>query len=175
MEQMTQAQWDAIPACNKDVWTTERTDWKNWDEVRDQYMGKRTLMRGGCLEVEGISFSILPELKLFMVTLDWNPRNSEEGDYQVKTWATDEDAAIRNVAEEMAEHPDSGLADDDEEGRAKFIDTIIAYANSYAAVAVGDSILADIQGLLAGPTEEMTEEAMKDWALIRSILQKYGA
>lgn len=45
LEQITKAEWDAIHPDYKGVWTTEQTDWPNWAEVRDQYMGKRTLMR----------------------------------------------------------------------------------------------------------------------------------
>lgn len=63
LEQITKAEWDAIHPDYKSVWTTERTDWPNWAEVRDQYMGKRTLMRGGSLGVEGISFEIVEEAK----------------------------------------------------------------------------------------------------------------
>jgi len=25
-------------------WTTERTDWPDWEQVKGQYLGKRTLM-----------------------------------------------------------------------------------------------------------------------------------
>lgn len=59
LEKITQAEWDAIHPDYKSVWTTDRTDWPNWAEVREQYMGKRTLMRGGSLGVEGISFEIV--------------------------------------------------------------------------------------------------------------------
>jgi len=57
LEKITKAEWDAIHPDYKSVWTTERTDWPNWAEVREQYMGKRTLMRGGSLGVEGISLA----------------------------------------------------------------------------------------------------------------------
>ena len=60
MKQITQAEWDAIPDCNKDVWTTERTDLPNWEKVREKYLGKRTLLEGYCLLVEGLSFEIVP-------------------------------------------------------------------------------------------------------------------
>lgn len=40
------------------VWSTERTDLPIWPEIREHYMGKRTLMRNGALEIEGISFLI---------------------------------------------------------------------------------------------------------------------
>lgn len=56
----TQAEWDAIPADYKDVWTTERVDFPNWQQERHLYMGKRTLLRESALWVEGISFTIAP-------------------------------------------------------------------------------------------------------------------
>lgn len=56
---MTKGEYLAHPADYRSVWTTERTDLANWQDVRHQYMGKRTLMRGGCLEIEGISFLIV--------------------------------------------------------------------------------------------------------------------
>lgn len=45
------------------VWTTERTDWPDWPQVRERYMGKRTLFDGRSLQVEGISFEIVPDGK----------------------------------------------------------------------------------------------------------------
>lgn len=59
LAQIPQAEWDAIHSDYKGVWDTERTDWPNWGEVRDKYMGKRTWQRFGALEVEGISFEIV--------------------------------------------------------------------------------------------------------------------
>lgn len=56
---MTEAEYLAHPADYRGVWTTERTDIENWDQIRDQHIGKRTLMRNGGLEVEGISFRIV--------------------------------------------------------------------------------------------------------------------
>jgi|GEM_PF-2216175 len=57
---MTEAEYLAVPDDCRGIWSSERTDWLNWDQVRDQYMGKRTLMRNGGLEVEGFSFRIVP-------------------------------------------------------------------------------------------------------------------
>ena len=56
---MTEAEYLSCPADYRGVWATERTDMKNWNLIRDQYMGKRTLMREGGLQVEGISFRIV--------------------------------------------------------------------------------------------------------------------
>lgn len=58
--QISELKWASIPPDYKDVWSTERTDWADWEKVRDQYMGKRTLAREGALWVEGISFEIVP-------------------------------------------------------------------------------------------------------------------
>ena len=62
MKTYTQDEWDKYPSGYKGVWTTERTDWKEWPEIREKYMGKRTLLVGAnggtCLEVEGLSFEI---------------------------------------------------------------------------------------------------------------------
>ena len=61
---MTEAEYQAQPACHRGTWTTERTDWPNWEEVRDRYMGKRTLMvndkGAACLVVEGMGLEIVP-------------------------------------------------------------------------------------------------------------------
>lgn len=51
----------------KSVWTCERWDWEKWEEIRDQYIGKRTwmppfyLFNTTCLLVEGQNFTILPD------------------------------------------------------------------------------------------------------------------
>lgn len=60
MQTITQAEWDAIHSDYKGVWTTERTDLPDWERIRLQYMGKRTLMRMGSLWIEGLSFVIVP-------------------------------------------------------------------------------------------------------------------
>ncbi len=59
VETMTEAQYLAYPPEFRDVWTTEWADRTNWDQVRHRYMGKRTLLRSGGLEVEGITFRIV--------------------------------------------------------------------------------------------------------------------
>lgn len=59
VETMTEAQYLAHPADYRDIWRSERTDWPNWSDVRHLYVGKRTLMRSGGLEVEGITFRIV--------------------------------------------------------------------------------------------------------------------
>jgi hypothetical protein len=61
MHTVTQAEWDAIHSDYKGVWTTERTDLPDWERIRLQYMGKRTLMRMGSLWIEDLSFVIVPQ------------------------------------------------------------------------------------------------------------------
>jgi len=45
-----------------DIWTTERDEWECWSEVRDQYMGKRTMLSNEngatVLLIEDIDFTI---------------------------------------------------------------------------------------------------------------------
>lgn len=41
------------------VWTTERTDLADWGQIRESYLGKRTLMDGGGLLIEGLGLEIL--------------------------------------------------------------------------------------------------------------------
>lgn len=51
----------------KDVWSAERWDWPDWEEIKDSYMGKRTwmppfwLFNKTCLLVEGQEFEILSD------------------------------------------------------------------------------------------------------------------
>ncbi len=64
MIQITLAEYEAISKNYRSVWDTERTDWKDWAEVRHKYMGKRTMMKwvqgfGTCLLVEGQDFEIV--------------------------------------------------------------------------------------------------------------------
>lgn len=62
---MTESEYLARPADYRGVWTTERTDWPDWEQVKDQYMGKRTLMiceKGGvALVMEGAGLEIVPD------------------------------------------------------------------------------------------------------------------
>lgn len=58
---ITASAYNAAHSDYRSVWTTERFDLDNWSEVRDQYMGKRTLMDGSGLHVEGLSLVILDD------------------------------------------------------------------------------------------------------------------
>lgn len=60
MKTMTEAEWDAMHDDFKKLWTAERTDWPDWERVRNRYMGKRTVMSDGVLLVEGMGLVITP-------------------------------------------------------------------------------------------------------------------
>lgn len=61
LEILSMEQYMAVPGCYRSEWTTERTDMPEWDKVRHLYIGKKTLLRCGALEVQGISFVIKEE------------------------------------------------------------------------------------------------------------------
>ena len=57
MKRMTLSEYLAVPENYRGVWTTERWDIPDWENLRKKHMGKRTLMvydRGTCLlEITG--------------------------------------------------------------------------------------------------------------------------
>ncbi len=55
---MSLAEYEAIPESYRSVWDTERTDWQDWNRVRNLYMGKRGMLRNNALWIEGINFVI---------------------------------------------------------------------------------------------------------------------
>lgn len=112
-------------------------------------------------------------LFLFEVTLDWNSSRSDEGDYSSNVWARDEDHAVRLLAEEMADHPDSYCTTD--EDRKRFIERRVENASHHAAIRVASTVLTDCVDLLNGPTGEMTADAAADYVTLSAILKKYGA
>ena len=59
MIELTLKEYNAIHTDYRGVWSTERTDWPDWDKVRNQYVGKRTLMRAGGLLIEDLPFRIV--------------------------------------------------------------------------------------------------------------------
>lgn len=59
MIELTLKEYNAIHTDYRGVWSTERTDWPDCDKVRNQYMGKRTLMRAGGLLIEDLHFRIV--------------------------------------------------------------------------------------------------------------------
>lgn len=58
---VTASAYHGAPSDYRSVWSTERFDLANWSEIRDQYMGKRTLMDRSGLHVEGLSLVILDD------------------------------------------------------------------------------------------------------------------
>lgn len=61
MKKITLQEYLSLPEGYRGIWTTERWDIPGWEEIRKQYMGKRTMMvydNGTCLLVEGTGFEI---------------------------------------------------------------------------------------------------------------------
>lgn len=61
---MTLSEYIAVPENYRGVWTTERWDIPDWENLRKSHMGKRTLMvydKGTCLLVEGLSLEIVDD------------------------------------------------------------------------------------------------------------------
>jgi len=111
-------------------------------------------------------------MRLFVVTLDWNPEDSSEGDYSDTIWAKDEAEAIRALAEEMSQHNDCSA--DSDEDRAKFVENAIEKASTYAASCVASDTSAHLRDLMAGPGRVMSETALQDLAAVKDVLAKYG-
>lgn len=111
-------------------------------------------------------------LRLFSVTLPWNPSDEEEGDYANKTWAVDEGAAVRNIAVEMSEHSQSGC--ETQEERDRFVASLIEAAGPYAADSFGDRILNDVYELLKGTDDAISQAAKADYDAVAAIMVKYG-
>ena len=64
MIRITEQEYNAIHTDFRGVWDTERDDLQNWPDVRQQYIGKRTMMSrdGSCsLLIEGMHFEIVAE------------------------------------------------------------------------------------------------------------------
>lgn len=58
MIELTLKEYNAIHTDYRGVWETERTDLPDWESVREQYMGQRTMMKYGALLIEGVHFRI---------------------------------------------------------------------------------------------------------------------
>lgn len=64
MRKITLSEYNSTPKDFRGIWTVERWDLPNWTEMREKYMGKRTMMvydKGTCLLVEGLSFEIVDD------------------------------------------------------------------------------------------------------------------
>ena len=109
--------------------------------------------------------------KLFKVTLPWNPSDSEEGDYCNWTWARSEEKAVRQIAQEMAEHRDSGTRTKRE--REEYVDLLVEEAAPHATECIQDGILADAEQLLKGRNGSLTAAAREDLDTIKRIVSRY--
>lgn len=114
-------------------------------------------------------------LSLFRVTLAWNPNNATEGDYSANVWARNHDGAVRKLAEEMADNPDSRLDGPDDAARRQFIGDIVAGAGPYAASSVAAELLDNLGSLFAGPDQTMDGRSQSDLDTIKAILKQYVA
>lgn len=92
----------------------------------------------------GLELAVAPEL--FCVTLEWQSGDRGQGDYSVSVWAVDEDDAIRQVAEEMADSGEMSFETDAE--RAEYIQGVIDGAGQFAAERVKNRVLSDLNNLL---------------------------
>lgn len=62
MKKITLEEYLAIHEDYRGIWDTERWDIPDWAEMREQYMGKRTMLaydNGTRLLIEGLSFEII--------------------------------------------------------------------------------------------------------------------
>ena len=59
MIELTLKEYNAIHTDYRGVWETERTALPDWEKIREQYMGKRTLIRVGSLLIEDLHFRIV--------------------------------------------------------------------------------------------------------------------
>ncbi len=66
MRKITLQEYLSLPEDYRGIWTTERWDIPGWENIREQYMGKRTMLvydNGTCLLVEGMGFEITDDGK----------------------------------------------------------------------------------------------------------------
>lgn len=64
MRKLTKEEYEGIHPDRRGVWTTERTDLKDWETKRHKYVGKRTMMSGDgtcTLLIEGMHFEIVDD------------------------------------------------------------------------------------------------------------------
>lgn len=65
MIKITLPEYNALPQDCRGIWDTERYDFPNWAEIRDRYMGKRTMLHydngATVLLVEGLDFEIIED------------------------------------------------------------------------------------------------------------------
>lgn len=64
MKKITLSEYNSTPKDYRGIWTVERRDLPDWAEMREKYMGKRTLMvydNGTKLLVEGLGLEIVDD------------------------------------------------------------------------------------------------------------------
>lgn len=65
MIKITLSEYNALLKDYRGIWDTERYDLPNWAEIRDRYMGKRTMLHydngATVLLVEGLDFEIIED------------------------------------------------------------------------------------------------------------------
>ena len=109
-------------------------------------------------------------MKLYRVTLDWQQGDPEQGDYCTTVWATDDDEAIRLVAEEMADQ----LKHDSDKAHEMWVTDRIEDGNG-AIEDVAAGLLDTIKTLMAGPGGIMNTPTYQGYEQIVAILAQYGA
>lgn len=112
-----------------------------------------------------------PVLHLFSVSLPWNPSNEEEGTYTTRVWAVDGTDAQRQVAGEMAGHPDSGCKSSRE--RKQYVEVLMDSMVPVVVSCVPTRIEDDLFTLLAGPKAAMSAAASADFAALKLLISKY--
>lgn len=115
-----------------------------------------------------------PELSLFSVVLPWNTDDSEEGTYGTSVWAKSYDDAERAVAEEMADHSDSGCETDEE--REKWVENLLDNVGGQSVIMkVSDTVVKDVRELFAGPSGDLSGQAKLDFEAALKLLGKHVA
>lgn len=110
--------------------------------------------------------------RLFVVTLPWDSRDREQGDFSSKVWATSMEPAIKMVATEMA---DCSVGEMTRKERAQFIKDRIEDGGCYPVDDVLIRIQIDIDDLMAGPKNRpLTNDQNNAKRVILGLLQLYG-
>lgn len=110
-------------------------------------------------------------LQLFCVMSPWHNQDPEQGTFEEKVWAEDDEAAKRELAVCMAACADSGCKTDQE--RAGWVeDHLLNTGHLMVALPVIETVRSDLLDLLRGPTEETNEAVKADLEAILAILGK---
>lgn len=68
MKKISLEEYNKLSSDFRGVWTTDRSDLPNWEQIRDKYIGKRTMLdnENGAtvLLIEGLHFEIINEQKV---------------------------------------------------------------------------------------------------------------